>query len=159
MNMVEARVSDGALRFADVSLPLANLGPEAARLPERVILGVRPEHLSLVESGSTPSWSIEGDVVVEENLGAEVVVFIPVDAAPIETDEIRSIHEGETEALLAGDARTTFAARLPSGTRQHLGGRIRLALHPERCYFFDPETGESLMQRRVVDAPLPVMVP
>jgi len=158
MNMVEARISDGALRFAEFALPLADLGSEAARLPERVILGVRPEHLTLVESGSGPAWSIESEVLVEENLGAEVVVFFAIEAAPVETDEIKSIHDGESEALLATDKRATFTARLPSGTREHLGKRVRFGLQPERCYFFDPVTGESLMQRQVRDEPLPVTV-
>src|SRR5919109_422340 len=44
MNLVEAHIDDGALRFAGFSLPIAELGADAARLPERVILGVRPEH-------------------------------------------------------------------------------------------------------------------
>jgi len=156
MNLVEAHVTDGALRFAGFSLPLAELGPDAVRLPPRVILGVRPEHFALVDESQSPAWSIEGNVTVEENLGVEVLVFFPVDAAPVETDEILSIREGEEQALLVQDARALFAARLPSGTRQLLGKTIRLALDPERCYFFDPVTGESLLTRTPTDEPMPV---
>jgi multiple sugar transport system ATP-binding protein len=154
INLVEARVADGALRFADFSLPLAELGADAAKLPPRVILGVRPEHLAEVEEGESPGWSIEGEVKVEENLGAEVLVFFPVNAAPVETDEIVSIREGDEEGLLAEEARAIFTARLPSGTRQLIGKRIRLALDPERCYFFDPETGDSLLTRTAADEPI-----
>ena len=61
-------------------------------------------------------------MTVEENLGAEVLVFFPVDAPPVETDEIVSIRAGEQEeALLAQEARALFTARLPSGTRELLG--------------------------------------
>jgi ABC-type sugar transport system ATPase subunit len=102
----------------------------------------------VVENGAEPAWSIEGDVTVEENLGAEVLVFFPVDAAPVETDEIVSIREGEDHSLLATDARALFTARLPSGRRRHSGRRIRLALDPERCHFFDPASGASLVERR-----------
>ena len=42
MNLVEARVADGCLRFANFSLPSPSLGPETAKLPDRVILGIRP---------------------------------------------------------------------------------------------------------------------
>jgi multiple sugar transport system ATP-binding protein len=158
MNLVEARVADGCLRFADFSLPLSELGPEAAGLPDRVILGVRPEHFAQVDEAQSPAWAIEGEVTVEENLGAEVLVFFPINAAPVETDEIVSIRAGEEEeALLAQEARALFTARLPSGTRRLLGEKIRLALDPERCYFFDPVTRESLLKRAPVDEPIPAL--
>jgi multiple sugar transport system ATP-binding protein len=158
MNLVEARIVDNSLRFAGFSLPLSELGRDAADIPDRVILGVRPEHFTLVDEGDAPAWSIEGEVTVEENLGAEVLVFFPVDAAPVETDEIVSIRAGEEEeALLAQEARALFTARLPSGTRQFRGTRIRLALDPERCHFFDPETRESLVTRAPADEPIPAL--
>jgi multiple sugar transport system ATP-binding protein len=154
MNLVEAHLAEGALHFAGFALPLAALGADAAKLPDRVILGIRPEHFAEVENCETPEWSIEGAVTVEENLGAEVLVFFPIDAAPVETDEIVSIREGEEEALLAQEPRALFTARLPSGTRRFVGKKIRLALDPERCYFFDPDTGESLLARQAVDEPV-----
>jgi multiple sugar transport system ATP-binding protein len=155
MNLVEARIADGRLRFADLALQLDALGAEAEKLPERVILGIRPEHFAEMD-GETPAWSIEGEVTVEENLGAEVLVFFPVDAPPVETDEIVSIREGDEEGLLAEERRALFTARLPSGRRQLAGSTIRLALDPERCYFFDPDTGESLLARKAADEPIPV---
>jgi multiple sugar transport system ATP-binding protein len=157
MNLVEAHVDDGFLRFAGFSLPLAALGADAAKLPAQVILGVRPEHFAEIQDGDSPAWWIEGEVTVEENLGAEVLVFFPVEAAPVETDEIVSIREGEEQALLAQEPRALFTARLPSGTRRIMGKKIRLALNPERCYFFDPATGESLVSRKAVDEPLPAL--
>jgi multiple sugar transport system ATP-binding protein len=158
MNLVEAHIVDGSLRFAGFSLPLAELGPDGAKLPPRVILGIRPEHFALVDNSQSPAWSIEGEVTVEENLGAEVLVFFPVNAAPVETDEIVSIRAGEEEeALLAQESRALFTARLPSGTRQLLGTKIRLALDPERCHFFDPVTRESLLTRQAADEPIPAL--
>jgi multiple sugar transport system ATP-binding protein len=158
MNLVEAHVADGCLRFAGFSLPLSELGPEAAELPDRVILGVRPEHFAQVDDAQSPAWAMEGEVTVEENLGAEVLVFFPINAPPVETDEIVSIRAGEEEeALLAQEARALFTARLPSGTRQLLGQKIRLALDPERCYFFDPVTRDSLLTRAPVDEPIPAL--
>src|SRR6266540_4207540 len=157
MNLVEAQVDDGALHFAGFSLPLAELGADAAKLPQRVIFGVRPEHFTEVEDGASTGWSIEGDVTVEENLGAEVLVFFPIEAAPVETDDIVSIRQGEEEALLVQEARALFTATLPSGTRRLTGKKIRLALDPGRCYFFDPATGESLVARKAVEEPLPVL--
>jgi multiple sugar transport system ATP-binding protein len=154
MNLVEAEIADGALRFAGFSLPLAELDADAAKLPPRVIFGVRPEHLREVEEGESPGWSIEGEIKVEENLGVEILVFFPIDAAPVETDEIVSIREGDEEGLLAEEARAIFTARLPSGTRRLSGKKIRLALDPARCYFFDPGTGESLLAREAAEEPI-----
>jgi multiple sugar transport system ATP-binding protein len=155
MNLVEAEIDDGSLRFAGFSLPLAELGPDGTRLPRRVILGVRPEHFVEVDESRSPAWSIEAEVTVEENLGAEVLVFFPVDAAPVETDDIVSVREGEEQALLAQEKRALFSARLPSGRQEHIGQTIRLALDPERCYFFDPVTGDSLLAREAADEPIP----
>ena len=134
-----------------------NRSTGTAKLPERVILGIRPEHFAEVENDDSTPWSIECNVTVEENLGAEVVVFFPIEAAPVETDDIVSIRESEEEALLVQEARALFTARLPSGTRRLIGKKIRLALNPERCYFFDPATGESLVARKAVDEPLPAL--
>ena len=157
MNLVEAHVAEGALHFAGFSLPLAELGPEAAKLPERVIFGVRPEHFIEVGQDQSPAWWIDGEVTVEENLGVEMLVFFPIDAPPVETDEIVSIREGDEEGLLAEEARALFTARLPSGTRQLVGKKIRLALDPARCHFFDPDTGESLLARKAMDEPVPAL--
>jgi multiple sugar transport system ATP-binding protein len=154
MNLVEAHVDDGALRFAHFALPIRELGADAAKLPKRVMLGIRPEHLSQVDEGDSPAWSIEGEVKVEENLGAELLVFFPVDAPPVETDEIVSIREGDEEGLLVTEVQAMFTARLPSGTRKLLGKQIRLALDPQRCYFFDPATGQSLLERGAMDEPI-----
>jgi multiple sugar transport system ATP-binding protein len=157
MNLVEARLADGALHFANFSLPLIELGPEGETLPPRVILGIRPEHFALLDESQSSGWSIEGDVKVEENLGAEVLVFFPINAPPVETDEIVSIREGEEEALLVQEPRALFTARLPSGTRRYVGKKLRFALDPERCYFFDPDSGESLLTRKPADEPIPAL--
>ena len=106
------------------------------------------------QRGDTAKGIAEADVKVEENLGAEVLVFFPLEAAPVETDEIVSIREGDEEGLLAEEPRAIFTARLPSGTRQLIGKKIRLALDPERCYFFDPDTGESLLARKPAEEPI-----
>src|ERR671936_37522 len=59
MNLVEAHVSDGSLRFAVFSLPLGELGADAAKLPRRVILGIRPEHFAEADDSADPAWSID----------------------------------------------------------------------------------------------------
>src|SRR5919201_312843 len=55
VNLVEARIADGYLRFAEFTLPLDALGADAAKLPERVILGVRPEHFAEADDSADPA--------------------------------------------------------------------------------------------------------
>src|ERR671936_1508634 len=55
MNLVEARVAVGYLRFAGFSLPVAELGADAAKLPRRVILGIRPEHFAEADDSADPA--------------------------------------------------------------------------------------------------------
>jgi multiple sugar transport system ATP-binding protein len=163
MNLVEARVEDGHLKFGGFSLPLDELGDGARKLPSRVILGVRPEHLTELGSEETAPWSIEADVSVVENLGAETLVFFPLDVTAVEPDELVAVREGEEQAgLIAADHGTILTARLPSMARTASRKRIRLALHPNLCYFFDPATGSCILAGRPRSAdeiPLPVAGP
>jgi multiple sugar transport system ATP-binding protein len=149
MNLLEAVVEDGSLKFASFSLPLDELGDDARKLPSRVILGVRPEHLAELHGDETGAWSIEAHVSVVENLGAETLVFFPLDVAPVEPEDVVRVREGEEqEGLIAADNRTVFTARLPSTARARVGSRIRLALNPSLCHFFEPERGNSILVRR-----------
>ena len=159
MNLVEAVVSDGHLRFANAALPLSELGADARKLPSRVILGVRPEHLVELRSDDAAAWVIEAEVSVVENLGAEILVFFPLDVPPVESDDLVRVQEGEDYAgLMAEDSRAILTARLPSTTRAAGGRPIRLALDPNRCYFFDPRTGDSLVPRSPVETEPPALV-
>ena len=86
------------------------------------------------------------EVAVVEELGAEAHVIFPVDAAPVETEDLRAVHdEGEAGAkLLADDARALFTARVDARTSARAGATLRLAVNPAGFHFFDPETGVSL---------------
>jgi len=152
MNLVEATVAGGALNFGGFRLPLSELGDDAARLPARVILGVRPEHLTELRDGETSAWSIDASVTVQENLGAEVLVFFPLEAAAVESDDLVRVHAGEEHAALLADERAIFTARLLSTSRTAVGKPVRLGLDPRLCHFFDPENGSSIVAREAVHA-------
>jgi multiple sugar transport system ATP-binding protein len=159
MNLVEAVVADGQIRFANAALPLSALGDDARKLPAKVILGIRPEHLVELRGDASAAWTIEAEVSVVENLGAEILVFFPLDIPPVESDDLVRVQEGEEyEGLIAEDDRAILTARLPSTTRAAAGHPIRLGLDPKRCYFFDPRTGDSLVPRQPVDSELPALV-
>jgi multiple sugar transport system ATP-binding protein len=148
MNLVEAALDGDGVLFGGIRLPLdASRRPKSS--PAKIVLGIRPETFEDAALAPAGSPTVEVVPAVFEELGSEAHLFFPVDAAPVETDDIVSIREGEEDTLLAQDARALFTARLPSGTRRLIGKAIRLALDPQRCYFFDPETGDSLLARKV----------
>jgi multiple sugar transport system ATP-binding protein len=144
MNLAEGKVAGGALRLGDFSFPLSELGADARRLPSSVILGVRPEHLTELTNGASGGWAIEGDVAVQENLGAEELVFFPLEIAAVESDDLVRAQSGEEHAALLADERAIFIARLVATGTPRERRTIKVGLDPRLCHFFDPETGEAI---------------
>ena len=71
--------------------------PDRARDAERVIVGVRPEQLSL-QARSPDGIAVPGDVAMREVLGAEVVLHVESAAGPltVRTDAHATPRPGET---------------------------------------------------------------
>jgi multiple sugar transport system ATP-binding protein len=83
-----------------------------------VIMGIRPEHLSL--GNGIPQSCFDAGVEVIEQLGSEIVL--------------------ETRV---GDARVTVA-RVDPQTHLAIGEKIPLSVQPERLHFFDPTTEAAI---------------
>jgi multiple sugar transport system ATP-binding protein len=144
MNLAEGTISNGSLNVGGFELPLSELGTDARRLPSTVTLGVRPEHLTELHNGAAAPWAIEAEVAVEENLGAEVLVFFPLETAAVASDDLVRAHSGEEHAALLADERAIFTARLPATIRTASRKTMRLGLDPRLCHFFDPDTGDAI---------------
>ena len=147
MNLAEGTISNGALHVGGFELPLSELGADARRLPSTVTLGIRPEHLTELHNGDASPWAIEADVTVEENLGAEVLVFFPLETPAVASDDLVRAHSGEEHAALLADERAIFTARLPATRRAGARKKIRVGLDPRLCHFFDPDTGDTIVVR------------
>jgi multiple sugar transport system ATP-binding protein len=147
MNLAEGTVSNGALHVGGFELPLSELGADARRLPSTVTLGIRPEHLTELRNGDASAWAIEAEVTVEENLGAEVLVFFPLETPAVASDDLVRAHSGEEHAALLADERAIFTARLPATRRAGARQKIRVGLDPRLCHFFDPDTGDAIVIR------------
>jgi multiple sugar transport system ATP-binding protein len=134
MNLVEATIDAGVVRFGQYSLPLnAGLRPPDGA----VILGIRPE--SFEDAAFEPGLPrIEVEVEVLEDLGSDAHVFFTVDARSI-TAEVLEAGEG----LIAGGG-ALFTARVDARTAALVGHRLDLAVDPARLQFFDPATGARL---------------
>lgn len=131
MNFLETTVEDGSgdtIRFdgtGDFSLAVdpADL-PDGVQEYDRLVVGVRPEDLTVVDSGGFPA-----EVGITEAMGDENVVFVHCD------DEELTV-------------RTETAVRLEHGST------VRLTVDPDDLYLFDPDTDVSIKTKtHVVDGP------
>ncbi len=143
MNLVDATIDGGAVRFGQYSLPL-----EPACRPDRsgeVVVGVRPE--AFAESAAAPPHLPRMDVIVEvvEELGADTHVFFSVEA-PRPAIETGAAERDDDGSLLA-DQKTLFTARVDPRFVASPGSRVELAVDPTRLHFFDPVAGGALPTR------------
>jgi multiple sugar transport system ATP-binding protein len=146
MNLVDARVSNGSLRFAGFEIPLPGSSP-AAGLDQRVILGIRPtdfDHGATADA-ELPRITVRPDVV--EDLGSEMHLIFTIDAPRVSAEAVRAAVEAETEdegKLFADDQRAVFTALLDTRRAVTHGADVQLAIDHRRLHFFDPSTGLAL---------------
>ncbi len=105
----------------DLILP-HDRGEKAAVADGKVIMGVRPEDVNLVDDASPPAEGVTvmGEVVVVEPLGREDLVGVSINGVEMRVlvDKTRGVSIGDT---------------------------ITLVLNTSRAQFFDPESEQSLL--------------
>jgi multiple sugar transport system ATP-binding protein len=145
INLVEAEVDAGSLRFGGHTIPV----PAGAQLEagSKVILGIRPSDLELAEFAEPSSPRISARLEVVENLGPEIHAIFPVDAPRVDVEAAREAAAGEGEAgdeQLLADERTLFTAALAARRPLAPGDEVELAVDTSRLRFFDPASGLAL---------------
>ena len=153
MNLVEATIEGGAVRFGQFVVPL-DPGNRPVRENGRVLLGIRPEAFEDGDTASpvVPRLTVQVDVL--EELGAETHVCFPVEAQRVAVETGDDDQEDDA-SLLAGHS-TLFTARVDARTDATQGSSTSLAVDPARFHFFDPEKGSSLAAARDADVtPVP----
>jgi multiple sugar transport system ATP-binding protein len=140
MNLVEAEVRDGVLRFGGHAIPLPH---EAAPSQQRVVAGLRPEAFEDVAFADPSLPRVDVVVEVVEELGADTNVIFAVDAPPVDLGEIRAA-TGD-DATLGTVAGSLFTARVDPGTSARPGAKLTLAVDSSRLHYFDPATGLRLV--------------
>ena len=149
MNLVEASIEGGAVRFGQFTVPLDTANRPATEVG-RVVLGIRPEAFEDGETASPalPRLSVQVDVL--EELGAETHVCFPVDAKRV---AVETGAEGEEDdATLLASHSTLFTARVDARTAARQGATTSLAVDPARFHFFDPGDGRSLARAHSSEA-------
>ena len=153
MNLVEADVGDGVVRFAGHELPL----PAGQDVPAgRLIVGIRPTDFAHAASAdpALPRLVVQPEVV--EDLGSEVHVIFPLDAPRVVAEAVQAavVDTGTTKARSSS---TTSGRSSPRASRGRSsirpGSAVELAVDTRRMHFFDPATGDVVGGRA---APAPV---
>jgi multiple sugar transport system ATP-binding protein len=154
MNLFEAQITEGAsavvIGSQRVELNDAVLDHRPgvrAYANRRIVLGIRPEDLPMaVTDGSgalaNGSSTLDGDVELVEALGSDLLIHFSIDAKRIEVEGAMEDDDDLTPATLQT---AQGVARIePRSTVAH-GDRVRLSVNPIRLHFFDPETGDAVV--------------
>jgi multiple sugar transport system ATP-binding protein len=148
MNLFEAQITDGATAVV--------IGSQRIGLPEvvhaqrpgvrsyanrRVVLGIRPEDLPM--ASDSESSTLVGDVELVEALGSDVLIHFAIDAKRIEVEGAMEDEESTLAPVML--QRAQGVARIEPRSTVVNGDRVRLSVNPIRLHFFDPETGEAIV--------------
>ena len=152
MNLVEASVRGGEVRFADFNLRIPDDFDLSVYEDRSLILGIRPsdmEDTAVWRSESLPV--IEATVAVTQDLGSEVNVLFSVDAPPVANeDTVAALEEGMDQTvlpLMGEEGKALFCARVDARTNARAGQPVRLSVDPSRFHYFDKETGRAVQGR------------
>jgi multiple sugar transport system ATP-binding protein len=151
MNLIQAAVRDGQLHFAEHRLPVPPDVDLRAYEGRTVVLGLRAadfEDASLARDEGMPVMEVLAEVV--EELGSEVNVIFRLQVAPVMTEAVRAAAEpdaaDDTVVPLVADAGESICtARVNPRSPARAGERVRLAVAPDRFFFFDLDTGRAIV--------------
>ena len=126
MNIVRAQVQEHEgqrqAKVGECSLPLARWQDDNFRAVNEILLGVRPEELSLTKESDSELAMLRGTVCGVEPLGAETLVMVELEGG-------------------AGE----ITARLHRDTSISVGDAVGLQCAPEAIYLFDAVTEKAIV--------------
>jgi multiple sugar transport system ATP-binding protein len=144
MNLYEAAMTDdaGGVRIGsqELALPVVcrDAHPGLARFAgQKIVLGLRPEHLPAASDASTGPRLV-GNVDLVESLGSELVVHFTIDARRVRAEGATSDDEDATAQHGEG------VARVEPSNKPKVGERITFAVNADGLQFFDPETEKAI---------------
>jgi multiple sugar transport system ATP-binding protein len=107
------------------------------------VLGIRPEAFEDAAFAQRGKPTLEVELRVVEELGSDAHALFAVEAPSITAESLEASAEA---TFLLPEAQSLFTARLDPRTTGKPGAPLQLAVDPERFHFFDPVTGESLIE-------------
>jgi len=144
MNLYEASLSQDAstvrLGSQDLELPqqVREAHPAlAAYAGQKIILGLRPEHLPAAGHGAAGP-ALTGTVDLVEALGSELIVHFTIEARRVWAEGATSDDQDATAESGEGVARVDPAAKVT------VGEKITFAVNAAGMQFFDPASGAGI---------------
>jgi multiple sugar transport system ATP-binding protein len=108
-----------------------------------VVLGIRPEDLEGARENGSGSSQVKLPVTVDrvEAVGANLLVFFTVDAAPAKSEAVAEATGGGLEevALITREG-TPFCATFEPRTGVRSGDEVEVEVDTRHLHFFDPDT-------------------
>jgi len=138
MNLAEATIQDGVVRFGSHRLPLDRSVGDGATTGRQVVFGVRPEHLRPARAGDDPSCVISVWVERQEHLGAQDLIRFAVEAPLLMVRDPRT-DDGDEGDPWAAERPNTFVARTDGDTDRE-GSVVELYVDMRHAHLFDPAT-------------------
>ena len=112
-----------------------------------VIVGIRPEDLEgpPEDGGDRDGMKLDATIDRVEALGANLLGFFTVDAAPATSEAIAEATGGGLEevALITREG-TPFCATFEARSAIRVGDRVEVTVDVRRLHFFDPETESAI---------------
>jgi multiple sugar transport system ATP-binding protein len=135
MNLIEGSIERGSLRIGEGAYALpANLAALAPGDRRQVLVGIRPNALTIVPSGE---GTLAGRVALVEHVGAESVIDVRLDQA---TTAHREEGEGRNEVMITEQGYSDLRANDAVRVRPDLTDAV----------LFSPESGERLREEHRV---------
>ena len=129
MNLIEGRIERGSLRIGEGTFAMpAQLAALAARDQPQVLVGIRPNALTIVPSGE---GTLAGRVALVEHVGAESVIDVRLDQA---TTAHREEGEGRNEVMITEQGYSDLRAN----------DAVRVRVDLTEAVLFSPDSGRRL---------------
>jgi multiple sugar transport system ATP-binding protein len=144
MNLYRANFTESKLRLGSQTLELGSVLSKRTGITAYdggdLIVGIRPEHLSVTEADAEASFKAEVNLV--ESLGSDALVHFSIDAPRVHTEA----RADETDVVGAGtlDVAQDGVARVDPQSGLGVGKELCFAVDTSRLYFFDLETGNAI---------------
>ncbi len=138
-----ATVDLGSCRL-DVGDAAMAAHPELSRFEgAEVIVGIRPEHLSVAPPSSDGGGELRGRVELVEALGSELMVHFSTDARHVKAEDA-----ADDPAMRTGEVATAGISVARVGPRVDVkpGDPIAFEVESDMMHFFDPATGGAIRQ-------------
>ena len=117
----------------------------AGLLGQQVIVGVRPEDMSVAPGPPDDPSGLVGTVAFVELLGSDTLVYVDVEAPPVVTEQVAealTADDGQTTAVVGPRQSARFCVRVPTLVDFRPRTPVHLAPTKGSLHFFRPGTGE-----------------